>query len=1235
MRILSIAGQNIASLADPFEIDFTAEPLRSAGLFAITGETGAGKSSILDAMCLALYGRCPRLAVGGAGDDVPDTGGDAIKAHDPRAVLRRGAAQGWARVTFTAADGQDYAAQWQARRARDRIDGKLQAVSRSVMRLSDGQVLDSQTTAVDARVQALTGLSYDEFRRTVLLAQGDFDAFLRADTNERAELLEKVTGTRLYREISMRVYDRTEAARAAHAALVQERAGHRLLSDDDRATLEAERSALVAGTAAAQVARAKLAADIDRHRRLAEAAARLDEAQAAGVAARAAQADAAPDRAHLAALDAAEPLRLPYEGARLAAQAMARAAQSLSEAQARVDHAEAQAAQRRDEAAQATAAHEAREEGFKAMGPQWSEAAHLDSRIAAATAEAEKARAAQDSATAQARAACDRAETLAGAAATARAALDAAEAALQALAPMAWLADHQDQVARDLDQRDTASDHVAEAEARGAELAVLMQDTAARLQALDDADLADRGARDALAARLRDLSARIAAAEGAQPQDRAEALARQAQALAEMDRARRDHDQAMAAAARATDRKTGAEDAARAAAAAIAAAQAALDRAEAAAAALAMPAERAGLAASDAARDLRLRLEPGAPCPVCGATDHPHPADAALAALAADLRARLAQERAAATAARDGLTHAQGAAATATAEAAQAARTVEAETARTAEAVQAWRRALGAAGDAALPDHPADAGPALDRAIADTDARRQATAQALRDLAQMRADRAQGETRRDALTAALDSRGGERATLLAVQAQARQDAALASHSARTAQQRLAEIAAQLAPALALLPPGTAPQDARAALAAQVARLTDARRGVEEARTRADALRPQAAEAATLSEEARRHAAQAAEQAAGRAADLSDLIARRATLLGGEATEAHRTRFNDLRIAAQRAKDAAAQALAAAQAALAAAIGLRDAALGAQDAAQGADTAARAALADALVGSGLAQADLAALFALPRDQVQALRLRLRGLDDAVTAATSAIAARQADLDRAQAAGVPDTALADLETALHALDAAQSGRQERIGAINNRFDTDAATRAALAGLQDRIDTAQATRDVWDAVSAAIGSRNGDRFARLAQSITLDLLVDHANHHLADLKPRYRLRRATDLALQVQDLDMGGELRATRSLSGGERFLVSLALALALSRMGGRAGLAATLFIDEGFGSLDAESLDMAIDALDSLQAQGRTVGVISHVEAMKDRIPVQVRVRRQGGGRSTVSIAAPGP
>lgn len=186
MRILSISGQNIASLSDRFEIDFTAAPLNGAGLFAITGETGAGKSSILDAMCLALYGDAPRLATGASSDEVPDPSGDAIKAKDTRAILRRGAVQGWAEVRFTAQDGQDYIARWQARRARDKADGKLQNVARSLARASDQQVLASQTTAVTDQIIALTGLTYEEFRRTVLLAQGDFDAFLRVSSRTRS-----------------------------------------------------------------------------------------------------------------------------------------------------------------------------------------------------------------------------------------------------------------------------------------------------------------------------------------------------------------------------------------------------------------------------------------------------------------------------------------------------------------------------------------------------------------------------------------------------------------------------------------------------------------------------------------------------------------------------------------------------------------------------------------------------------------------------------------------------------------------------------------------------------------------------------------------------------------------------------------------------------------------------------------------------------------------------------------
>jgi exonuclease SbcC len=155
--------------------------------------------------------------------------------------------------------------------------------------------------------------------------------------------------------------------------------------------------------------------------------------------------------------------------------------------------------------------------------------------------------------------------------------------------------------------------------------------------------------------------------------------------------------------------------------------------------------------------------------------------------------------------------------------------------------------------------------------------------------------------------------------------------------------------------------------------------------------------------------------------------------------------------------------------------------------------------------------------------------------------------------------------------------------------------------------------------------------IGSATGDTFRKIAQAYNLDLLVHHANVQLRQLVRRYRLKRGGSmLGLLVMDTEMGDELRSVHSLSGGETFLVSLALALGLASMASSTLKIESLFIDEGFGSLDPESLQLAMDALDGLQAQGRKVAVISHVQEMHERIPVQIQVRRQGNGLSTLEV-----
>ena len=159
-------------------------------------------------------------------------------------------------------------------------------------------------------------------------------------------------------------------------------------------------------------------------------------------------------------------------------------------------------------------------------------------------------------------------------------------------------------------------------------------------------------------------------------------------------------------------------------------------------------------------------------------------------------------------------------------------------------------------------------------------------------------------------------------------------------------------------------------------------------------------------------------------------------------------------------------------------------------------------------------------------------------------------------------------------------------------------------------------------------WAKLNELAGTADGAKFRRIAQGYTLDVLLSYANVQLRQLSRRYRLERVPDtLALQVIDQDMCDEIRTVHSLSGGESFLVSLALALGLSSLSSKVE---SLFIDEGFGSLDAETLRVAMDALESLRTQGRKIGVISHVQEMTERIPVQIRVNRAGNGRSYLEV-----
>ncbi|MEG9454659.1 MAG: exonuclease subunit SbcC, partial [Pantoea piersonii] len=285
------------------------------------------------------------------------------------------------------------------------------------------------------------------------------------------------------------------------------------------------------------------------------------------------------------------------------------------------------------------------------------------------------------------------------------------------------------------------------------------------------------------------------------------------------------------------------------------------------------------------------------------------------------------------------------------------------------------------------------------------------------------------------------------------------------------------------------------------------------------------------------------------------------------------------------------------------------------------------SAAQQQLSAALAAAGFSdEASLRAAL-LDEEEARALRSQMQQLEQqrhALQAQRQQLSQRRATHQQSQPEETPQSAAA-LEAQLEQLRLALRDNARQQGEAQQQLQSDARLREQQQSLMTQIEEDEAALEQWGQLNDLIGSASGDKFRRFAQGLTLDHLVALANRQLDRLHGRYLLqRRASDaLELDVIDTWQADAARDTRTLSGGESFLVSLALALALSDLVSVKTRIESLFLDEGFGTLDAETLDTALDALDALNASGKTIGVISHVEAMKERIPVQIRVRKING------------
>lgn len=1233
MKIHHLRLLNLNSLRTAVHLDFETGPLSYGGLFAITGDTGAGKTTILDAITLALYGRTSR-------------------EHETE-VMSNGAAEAVAEVDFSNEHGR-YLARWEQRK---RKKGDLKT-ERSAAVWKDGQFVEAASGARQTGefIERHLGMSYAQFKRMVLLAQGEFAAFLKppgkqADReNARAEVLEKLTDTAIYTRISEAAFERHKLEKHQLERLQEQREALRVLDPEQAMLLQA---ALAQRETEAVAHREILTRLRDNRQWLAQLLAleqrreALTEEWATHLAT---DTSLATQRETLARLRRLQPHRAAYHrltevGDEVMAQQTQLVARETALATAAAEKARIEALLMQQQADLQTKEQTARE-----AEPLFEQVQALDGQIhtkqevwSAASTEREQAAKQlvedeQRQANLQVRIAVEEQRRQEN-----RNWLDQ-RVALGAFG--ADVAKAEDQVER-LRSLYTALQK-ADAAVVGA------QTTDEGSQAKLRAAVVDQ---EKAAAHSREANQSLAQLIEAQqlPQDRLEAeleadrkveeISLQLQQIEDLTRYHIDYRQVAAELADAReehDMLLSEEHALNQELLTLIEELPALERRQ------TMKKQRyEWQKQAHTLFELRNSLQTGEPCPVCGALEHPHAGQPLHAAMEADA---LQEWESAETAFQDARTRYQRVLDRHKDLRQQLVVLEDTLEEMVSTQVQKLRHKL-----------TAQEGKFSWKLAPDFLETTQAQAQFLRDktqaltreksaLVQMRLELKQllqrvREAERQSDKAELARQHAETEALQSKEALLRD---------RQEQSRLqADMAVEKDKLNRLLEPFGVVFEPNGQFRARFEDLVqDARRYADQLRE-AEAIRLELekmqVQGAALQEQQQIHEAllqQREETLQVAQTELETLRRSRAELFGDKMPAQERAALLEAVQQCRQALEAGRSADKQNAALLAQLTETRDQTLKnllktraegerlekvlydvlkAQDLAPAEwDTAPpdAAALLDtfaALMGSETEMADIERTLT-EWQQRDVLLQQQRAENETLLAAAMAQAAEFRDPEALQ------TALVAAETAL------QEALQE-IGAIRSRITDNAARQQEAGELLETIARQQAEVARWEALKKLIGSADGALFRRFAQGLTLRQLVAQTNQHLLRFQGgRYRLRKkeGMELDLEIIDAFQADHVRSVNTLSGGETFLASLALALGLADMTGRSESVQTLFIDEGFGALDENALEIAVDTLESLQAQGITIGVISHIREMKDRIGTQVQVVKQGDGFSTVQV-----
>lgn len=1222
MKIRKVRLKNLNSLVGEWCIDFTDPAYGGDGIFAITGPTGAGKSTILDAICLALFGQTPRLG--------------RISATTNE-IMSRHCGECGAEVEFSTGKGH-YRCSWSQRRARAKADGKLQQWEHEIVDLASGKVLETKSQVIQ-KVEQVTSMNFERFTRSMLLAQGSFAAFLQADSEDRACILEGLTGTGIYTEISKLVHERNRDEKEALEQLRTELSGVMLFSAEEEQQLRDELSKNETAIAALEKSLAALQAAIAWQQRLDELRKSLDAIQPQKQQLDAETAAFAPDRERLAAAQRALECEVEYSKVHQFRADSKKKTDTLMAGNERLPSLQEETAKAEGEAAETQAYYEASKSAQIALAPHLRQARELDSKINTgktllATTERRLAEIASGLSEQQ-KLLSDTNAARAGRAEL-RAKLEADLAARSSdgelVGQLNAIKDRFKQLRqarKDLD-RALTEQRQAEKATQAAE-----KDVEREQQELTRLQAAAKTAEAKLAAAEAALKGALRERSQDDWQDLLRSLAGKLGPLQQAQERHATYGDLLKKQADCTQQCAALQESI----AALTASLTAKDDLRRTQAALVGCLEENLHAAKLIAdyEQARRELADGEPCPLCGATDHPFARGNIPAASAAKqeldaAKTKLAELDKEKQHLEVEINSQQRDKARAGADLKQLARELPAVITRLNELC------AQIAPDGSL---KADA-PTLGEKLTGLTHEIQAqAAEATSVVEQARKNAKDVEAQKKDVEKAVEAGRKAETTLWNAKGEAdkaKQNQQSKAEACVSARERLEACRQQALDGIRPFGYDNISEERLDDISSKLQRRRDEWLQLQQDKLELDKEIPKLETIITgcrkrLTELADDQKKQKTELSTQQR-DLAELQSCRADVLGGKAADEVEARMAKELADAEKQRDAANKRLQESQKnkeRLEAEINNLEKEI---QGLQSSMAQATKEFQQVISARGFSDETTFSTARLPEAERKKLGEKAIALQDWATALATKETTLREQLDEEKKKALSSEPCAELEKQQAAQQADLAEKREKRGSLRNKLDTNDKAKEKHRDKSAALDKQQQSCDKWQMLHDLIGAGDGKKFRDFAQGLTFAIVVRRANEQLKLMSERYQLipSEQDPLELDVVDKYQADVIRSSKNLSGGESFIVSLALALGLSNTASKKVHIDSLFLDEGFGALDEESLNNALEALAALRLGGKIIGVISHVGMLKERINTQIQVIPIAEGRSR--LAGPG-